>query len=280
MDNKNVLHYLVFANEKTGEEYSFKLVNNPNPPYEMASIDDDKKYDYSGGWFKGSIDLSQENIKEGDYKIYIKALNKDTGYETTTYFTNIAYLNMARRVETAKRGFSFDVDYSYLGSPILMTIRDAGLLSYTKPTSMDPMYNFFNELSLSDTKLSITGTSHNAYVSYSKSDTVKREIIFENQESFKRYTYDLGYIDDGLYPVELPVSDNKDKTRAWFKKTIDLKDLASGEYVIYIKTTSNDKSYYGELIDIAYTDFKDINNSKYEFTRSDEKRLRLELLVK
>ena len=39
------------------------------------------------------------------------------------------------------------------------------------------------------------------------------------------------------------------------------------------------KSYYGELIDIAYTNFASINSSKYTFNRINDRRLRLELTV-
>lgn len=279
-DNLNIEHYLVFINEDTKELVSFKLNDYLDYPYEMSSLDDDKKYDYSGGWFKGEVSLNKDIIKEGNYNILICAINFDTGNYTYTYFTNIAYLDMERRVETTDRGFSFDVDYSYKGSPILVSIRDNGLISYTIPTSFDPMYNFFNNLTLKDDNLEILGTSHNVNISYSLNDTVKREIIFENKDNYKTYSYDLGYIDNGLYKVELGVSDNKDKTRAWFNKTIDLSNLDKGTYIVYIKTTSNNKTYYGELIDIAYTNFDSINTSKYEFTRIDEKRLRIELTVK
>ena len=112
------------------------------------------------------------------------------------------------------------------------------------------------------------------------SDDIKRELIFENIDNFERISYDLSYIEDGPYKVELPVSDGKDKTRAWFKKTIDLSNLTPGNYAIYIKTTSNDKTYYGELVDVAYTDFSKINTDKYIFTRVDDSRLRVELTVK
>ena len=132
---------------------------------------------------------------------------------------------MERRINTNSRGFSFDVDYSYSGSPILLSIRDNYLISKDIPSTMDPMYNFFNELKINDNKLLLTGTSHSVGISYSKNDTVKREIIFENIENFKRFTYNLSYIDNGPYKVELAVSDNKDKTRAWFKKEIDLSKL-------------------------------------------------------
>ena len=278
-DNTNLVHYLVFVNQLDNTSYRFKLDKYQDYPYEVSSLDDDKTYNYSGGWFTGEVDLIKENIKQGDYTIYIEAYNKDTEYYAKTYFTNIAYLDMERRINTSDRGFSFDVDYSYSGSPILLSIRDNYLISKDIPSTMDPMYNFFNELKINDNKLLLTGTSHSVGISYSKNDTVKREIIFENIENFKRFTYNLSYIDNGPYKVELAVSDNKDKTRAWFKKEIDLSKLPKGKYAIYIKTTSNNKTYYGELIDIAYTNFSSINTSKYKFSRSDEKRLRIELNV-
>ena len=279
MDNKNLIHYLTFVNEDDDTKYTFKLDKNTNYPFEMSSLDDDKDYNYSGGWFKGEIDLSKENIKEGNYNIIIETYNYDTGYYTKNYFTNIAYIEMPRRIN-ATRGIAFDIDYSSKGSPMVVSIRDNGLISYTKPTSFDPTYNFFNEISIDKNTLSILGTSHSINVNYSKNDDIKRELIFENKNTYERISYDIGYIDNGPYKIELPVSDNKDKTRAWFKSNIDLSKLSKGEYVIYIKTTSNNNTYYGELIDVAYTDFSKINTDKYILNRNDNRRLRLELKVK
>ena len=273
-DNKNNYHTITFKNEDTKKEYTYKLEKYKDYPYEMSSLDDDKKYDYSAGWFQGKIDLS--NLENGNYLIYINSYNYTNGTKTTSYFTNIAYLDMPRRVKGNKVCFSFNVDFSYLGSPMILEVRE-NLISYDEPTSMDPMYNYFNELKLDGDNLTITGTSHSILVNYSKNDNVKREIIFENLATYERTSYDLSYIDNGPYKIELPVTDNKDKTRAWFKKTINLKDLKKGKYSVIIKTTSNNKTYYGELMDVAYTDFTNINTSNYKFSRSDENRLRIEL---
>ena len=279
MDNVDVTHYLKLVNQEDNSIYKVKLDKYNDYPFEMSSLDDDKIYNYKGGWFKGNITLSADKIKEGNYTIYVEAINSN-GYKTEDYFTYISFLDMPRRITTNDRGIAFDIDYSLKGSPMIVTIRNKGLLSKDTPTSFDPTYNFFNEMTLKDNTLSLLGTSHSAYVSYSKNDDIKREIVFENINTFERISYNLGYIDDGPYQVILPVSDNKDKTRAWFKNSIDLSNISKGTYAIYIKTTSNDKSYYGELIDIAYTDFNNINTSKYEFKRIDEKRLRVELTVK
>ena len=280
MNNINLVHFIEFVNEEDEEDiYVFDLSKYKDYPYEMSSLDDDKNYNYSGGWFKGEIDLSKNNIPEGNYYIIVGAYNYDTGYYAGDYFTNIAYIDMPRRIKTNSRGIAFDIDYSSKGSPMIVSIRDKGLLSYTKPTSFDPTYNFFNEINIKDNNLSILGTSHSININYSKNDIIKRELIFENKDNYQRTSYDIGYIDNGPYQIELPVSDKKDKTRAWFKSNIDLSKLDKGEYIIYIKTTSNNNTYYGELIDIAYTDFSKINTSKYILKRNDDNRLRLELKV-
>ena len=142
------------------------------------------------------------------------------------------------------------------------------------------MYNFFNEISLADTKLSIKGTSHNYGVSLGINDKVERKIVFENQDNYNVIEKDLGSITNGDYKISLAVSDNLDKTRAWYNNTIDLSDITKGNYTIYIKNTVNNITYYGELIDVAYTDFSKINNAKFELSRNDNIRLRLELTVK
>ena len=276
-NNINMTHELISTAENTNKSYTFKMDKYENYPYDVSSLGDDKTYNYQGGWFKGNINLA--SLPDGNYKIEIVAYNKDTGNYAKTYFTNIAYQEMPRRVKTNTHGYAFDIDYSYSGSPIILAVRASGLISYDVPNTLDPMYNFFTELSVENDTLEIMGTSHSILESYSKNDTIKREIIFENTKNYQRYSYDLSYIDNGPYQVKLAVSDNKDKTRAWFKKDINL-NLPKGTYAIILKTTSNNKSYYGELIDVSYTNFNDINTNKYEFKRIDDKRLRVELTVK
>ena len=104
-------------------------------------------------------------------------------------------------------------------------------------------------------------------------------IIFENQETYEVIEKDLGSITDGDYAITLAVSDNLDKTKAWYKNTIDLEGLSKGTYTIYIKNIVNNVTYYGEVFDVAYTDFSKINNPKFEFRRNENIRLRLELIV-
>ena len=274
MDNKDIKQELIFVEESTKKEYKFALTKWNDYPYEMTSVDDKKTYDYKAGWFNTTIDLSKEVIPNGNYNIYVHVINGT--YEAKTLFTNVAYIDMTRRAKGINREFIIDVDYSTLNSPLVFGIRD-NLISLDIPKSNDPMYNFFTELKLDNNSLTIKGTSHSYGVSLGINDNVTRKLIFESTADYSKYEYDLGSITNGDYKVSLAVSDNLDKTRAWYYKTIDLTTLPKGNYIAYIENTVNNISYYGEIIDASYTDFSKINNDKYKFKRNDNIRLRLEL---
>ena len=273
MNNIHVNSTLIFVNELTNEEYTYSLSKWEDYPYEMSSLDDKVQYNYSGGWFKEIVDLT--SLPNGDYTIYVETENE--GRSAKTLFTNIAYMEMDRRVSGLNKEYLIEVDYSTINSPLLFSVRNT-LISLDVPKTVDPMYNFFTEIRLDDDNLTIKGTSHNINVSYGINDNVVRRLIIENKVNFSRYEYDLGSITDGDYPITLAVSDNCDKTRAWYHNVIDLSTLASGEYILYIKNSVNGLTYYGEIIDVGYTDFSKINNEKYQLVRNDNKRLRLEII--
>ena len=275
IDNKNVKTSIIFLNQDTLKEYYFSVGKWEDYPYEMSSIDDKEKHDYSGGWFKENIDLT--TLPNGDYTIYVYTINGNK--ESKTLFTNIAYMDMTRRAKGSNKEFLIEVDYSTLNSPLLFSIR-GNLIGKDEPKTFDPMYNFFNEISLNNDNLTIKGTSHNIGINYGEKDDVIRKLVLENKKTFERFEFNLGSIINGDYPITLAVSDNCDKTRAWYLNTIDLSSVPKGEYVLYIKNTVNNVTYYGEIIDVAYTDFSKINNNKYNLVRNDNLRLRLELIKK
>ena len=276
MDNISVKQELIFVNETSKQEYVFNLTKWTDYPYEMTNVDDKKNYNYSGGWFNTTIDLAKEVLPNGNYNIYVHVINGAS--EAKTLFTNVAYIDMTRRAKGDNREFIIDVDYSTLNSPLVFGVRDE-LISLDTPQSTDPMYNFFTNINLDNDSLTVKGTSHSYGVSFSINDNIERKLIFENTTDFSRYEFDLGSITNGDYQVTLAVSDNLDKTRSWYNKTIDISSIPSGNYILYIKNTVNDKSYYGEIIDASYTDFTKVNSSKYIFKRNDDIRLRIELTV-
>lgn len=277
MDNTNTKKEMIFVSELDNNEYIFPLTSWKDYPYEMTSVDDSKSFDYHDGWFKTNIDLDKDKLPNGDYRIYVKVYNKDK--EAKVLFTNIAYMEMARREKGENREFMIDVDYSTLNSPLIFKVRDS-LISLDTPKTTDPMYNYFNDIKLDNDKLIIKGTSHNVGVSLGNSDNVVRKLVLENKDNFNRFEFDLGSITNGDYVVSLPVSDDCDKTKAWYNNTVDLSTVPTGNYIVYIKNIVNNVTYFGEIFDVSYTDFSKINNDKYKFKRNDDIRLRVELEIK
>ena len=116
-----------------------------------------------------------------------------------------------------------------------------------------------------------------------ENENVERKIIFENNKTYEKYTFDLGSITEGLYDAVLPIDDNLDKKRAWYDNLIDISNIPIGNYVIYITTTSN-------ITDIAELTEKlgrnldsvtaTINNKNYSFSINNQKGNRIELTVK
>ena len=133
-------------------------------------------------------------------------------------------------------------------------------------------------------KLRIRGNTYNIGISYGSNNNVTRKLVLENNETFERFIYDIGYITNGDYQIKLRVPDGKDKTKAWFDAEIDISDLPLGNYSIYVLTTSDDFSDFGELTDIFFAPLpdEDINFEKEVITKlvhNQNKRLRIELVV-
>ncbi|MEG1495439.1 MAG: glucosaminidase domain-containing protein [Bacilli bacterium] len=283
MDNSqsnNIKHSFILYNTLTKQEYTYSLAQwKTGYPYEISNIDDDKPYNYNGGWFKGNIDLT--SVPEGDYIAYIEVVNGL--YKSRELYQNLVYGEMTRKAEGLNnRGYLFQMNYYTKSRPLDISIRNKGLIANDIPPTTDKMFNLFETIKFMNNKLQIRGTSHNVGINYGDKQLVKREIILENVETFARYSSEVGSINNGDYLVDLKVPDGKDKTRAWFDGGIDIGTLEKGVYSILIKTTVDGFSDYGELKDLSYRNFTDkvvINSKSYSFRRTDSLRFRMELVV-
>lgn len=276
--NRNITYDLIFENQLTKEKYEKKverITDKTKIPYEVSS---GNKYSYLYSWFNGNLDLS--DIKEGNYTIYVRARSGE--YESTKVLSNLLLANIASKFTKEERGYQFRVNYYLKTVPVELLIRDKGLISDEITPTTDNMFNQYETIEFKDNKLNISGTSFNVGGDYSKDKDVKRSIIFENVKTFERFEFNLGYIDNGTYEIKLVVPDNKDKTRAWFKNSIDISTLEKGTYAIYIKTESNIKDY-GELRDITMREINttmNIDDKTYSIKLNKNQRFRLELEVK
>ena len=178
----------------------------------------------------------------------------------------------------------FRRDYLSNNIPLQLFIRDGGLIASDIPPTIDNMFNSFYSIGLSESNISIKGTSHSIGGNYSTSTPIIRKLVFENVNTYTKYTFDAGYIDNGDYQVTLSVSDGFDKTRAWFNvQSLDLSSLANGTYAIYINTNNGVINDYGELNDIFYKELPNAtikDGREYSICRNENKRFRLELTIK
>lgn len=278
----DIKYSLILVNQQTTEEHVVNLARlstKSSIPYNIT----DSKYDYTYSWFSDSIDLS--GVPAGDYDLYIRA--RGAGFEAKTLFREIFMKELNnkfdKKITINDRGYLFRRNYLDNNIPLELFIRDEGLVTTDNPPTIDNMFNSFYSMSLTNDKLNIKGTSHNVGADYSTKINVTREIIFENVLTFERYSYSVGYTDQGDYKVTLNVSDGFDKTRAWFNASnLDLSTLPKGTYSILIHTNNGKVNDSGELTDIFYKTLPKAttyNDRTYTISRNADKRLRLELKI-
>lgn len=277
--DRNITYDLILEdelNDNTYEKNIDRLLDESLFPYSIPSIDE---YSNEYSWFSGNIDL--KDIPQGNYNLYLRARSGE--YEAKEIFSNMLSVNIASKfTDSNNRGYQFKTNYYLKTVPIELFIRDEGLISNENTPTKDNMFNQYQDIELKDGKLNISGSSFNVGGNYSKETEIERKIIFENTETYERFEYDLGYIDDGDYEITLVVPDNLDKTRAWFRNSIDLSELEKGTYSIYIHTKSNVDDA-GELNDIflrEITSSTTIDDKIYTLKVNKDKRFRLELSVK
>ena len=273
-----IVYFLEFESLDTGKQYKQKIERITNKEEITRPVNSTDKEDYTYSWFKGNINLKE--IPDGDYKISILSVS-DNFYYSKSLISNKVLKPQASSYSGTK---SVTTRSNYLDKNIeLELIIRSEDISKKTATSTYNMYNQYRVLEFKENQLHIKGTSYSYGMNLSTKATVERKIIFEDTTSYKKYTFSLGSITDGLYKVGTTLNDNLEKDRAWYDTEIDLKDLPKGNYAIYISTVSN-ISDYSELNDILEKDISkvtaNINNKNYSFTVNKNKRYRIELNVK
>ena len=238
------------------------------------------EHDYSNININSTFDLT--SVPQGDYSLYVRA--RVGNLETETLLNNVFGRKTIKKITVGARGYLFRTNYYSNYVPIELSIRDSGNITNIDNPTNDNMFNDYVNIDLKDNKLYIKGTSYNVNGDYSKSQDIKRQIILENTNTYKRTSYDVGYIDNGDYEVTLRVPDNKSKIRAWFDASLDISKLEKGTYLIYIKTTAGTIDDYGELTDIFARDLatkqvKLSNGLTAKLRLNKDVRMRVELVI-
>lgn len=277
--NTNITYEIVLENLDTSEKTTVKAEritkkeDIPKPVYSP----DGKDYTYS--WFNGTIDI--DSLDSGNYKMYILAYT-DT-YYAKSIINNKTYNQQVTKVTGKSRAAIINNNYDTSTSFVELKVRD-DLLAQKNGSYIYNQYDKYTTFEFTpEAKLHLRGNSYSYGMDLAPTKTVTRKIIFEHQETYKTYTKDLGTITNGNYQVFLPVSDNLDKTKAWYDKSIDISDIPVGKYTIYVTTSSNITDILeltekiGRNLDSVTTT---IGSKKYSFYINKARGNRIEMIVK
>ncbi len=274
----NIKYDLIFKNNFDNTEIVKPLERwlegQPNRNYS------DGVYNYSATWFKGSVDLS--DLEKGEYTLYVRA--RLNNYQANNLFRNVFGKDMVRKAVGADgTGYLFRNNNYLKEYPIELFVSKKGLISTTTPPHSSNMFNNYKSLNFDGKYLNIIGTSYNINADYSANKTVERTLIFENIYTEDRYSYDIGSFVGSEIPLRL--SDGKSKVRGWFDTTnkVDISNLPIGQYIIYIKTKTDNIEDHGELNDIFLKNITSttvVNGKHYSISINKNARFRLELTVR
>lgn len=273
---EEISFYLVLKNLTTEEEFTQELnrITDKEEITRPVFSSDGKDYTYS--WYKGNVDIDE--LPDGDYELYIVTESHD--YYARTRINNKVLKDQVAEF-TSEKTLTTRNDYRNPEMPLQFVIRSKKIADKTAD-SVYNQYTQYRTFAIEDNKLHIKGTAYSIGMNLAESEKVNRQIIFENQENYKTYSYDLGSITDGMYKVGATLNDGLDKTRAWFDSTIEISNIPKGTYTIYIATESN-VSDYSELTELLSRNLDDvvlnIDGKTYSFTIDTNERYRIEMNV-
>lgn len=277
LENK-IEYEIIFENIETGKETTLKatrITKGSEIPKKVYSPDG-KDYTYS--WFNITIDVN--DLPMGNYKMY--AVAKTSDKYSKSLISNKSYNKQATKVKTDNYSAIINNNYDTSTSFVELRVRD-NLLAEKTSSYIYNQYEKYTKFEFnSDNTLHLRGNSYSYGMNLSDSSNVERTITFENISTYKTYTKKLTTIPTGNYTVVLPVSDNLDKTRAWYDSNIDISDIPKGTYIIYISTKANitDISEMKEKLSRTLNDVKKtINNKNYSFTINKSRGNRIEMIV-
>ena len=272
----DISFYIVFESLETGKEYKQELTRIVDKEEITRPVYSTDGKDYTYSWFKGNIDI--DSLPDGDYNLYI--ITESREYYAKSKVNNKVLKDQIAEY-TSEKTLTTRNDYRDAEMPLQFVIRTEKIADKTA-NSLYNQYTQYRTFSIENNELHIKGTAYSIGMDLSSSQKVNRQIIFENQENYKTYSYDLGSITNGLYEVGSTLNDNLDKTRAWFDKTIDISNIPVGTYTIYIATQSNVNDY-SEFTELLSRNLDDVvlktNGKTYSFSIDINERFRIEMKV-
>ena len=278
LDN-DIKYMVVYKNLDNDDEIRLmatRIKDEKDIPKNVYSPDG---HDYTYSWFNAEISLSK--IPAGNYQMYIIAYNDK--YYSKSLVSNKTYSNQITSYKDDNGSVIISNNYDSKVSFVELMVREQ-LMANKNGSYIYNQYDKYVTFEFTPTnKLHLRGNAYSFGMNLSSTSNVTRYLIFENKDNYEITKKSLGSITNGNYNVFLPVSDNLNKTRAWYDANIDLSDIDEGEYVIYISTASNitDINKMTEKIGRTLSDVKaTINGKEYSFYINKDYGNRIEMKVK
>lgn len=277
--NTKIKYELVLKNEQTKDEYKQELSRlTDEKQMDMPILSEDgKNYKYS--WFKDNIDVSK--IPQGDYRVHVRASTDE--YYSESVAQNILFNTQEVQYNHDHKYVTILNDYFNDQIPMTFIIRNEKIEN-KQTDAANIQYTYIKDASLKGNTLSINFAAYAVGLDMRKTTTVKRKVIVENMETFKRETFDVP-VTSGPFTLQLLQADafGLNKINAWSKVDIDVSKFVKGSYRIYVTNASNITDY-GELNDVLFADLKDasgeIDGKKISLFLNENLRNRIELHIK
>lgn len=262
---------LVLVNKETKDIYTMEIDSwKNNTPYDLGK---ENGYSYTNSWFKGTMNLT--NITNGDYSVYL--FSTTNNHFTLQMVNNFLNRPITRRGEDSNHGYNFKVQQRTRTKELEISIRDRLYTTSESPTTRN-MVNGYDEIKFVENKLYMLGYSYDYEGVYNNQSAITRKLIIENNTNYKQTVSDLGSTKG---PFELVTLDKKDKTYAWFEKSIDISKLEKGTYTLYIYTKTSNAENYDEIPDMLkrLNVSETINGKTYTVYCNRNRNNRIELKV-
>ena len=270
-NNEDKEYSLLFVDKDTRQINNFTVTPwIKDTPYDVGK---ENGYSYTNSWFKKAIDFSMLN--NGDYEVYLLAQTNEK--YTVQVVNNFLNKKLTRRGEDNLHGYNFKVQQRTRIKEVELSVRDKNITTAEAPTNRN-MVNGYDEIKWVDNKLYIYGYSYDYQGIYNDPSKITRKLILENQRTYEQTVIDVGSTKG---PFTLTTLDKKDKTYAWYEKTIDVSNLEQGKYTLLVYTKTSNAENYDEIPDMLKSlSLSTIINKKiYRIYCNKNKKNRIELII-
>lgn len=218
---------------------------------------------------------------------------KNYPFTINTIYNNVYYIQSTNPISpttytlittstTGEIPYDFDISKAYIASNQVKLVNTplSPVLNLTPlpPKEIDTTLNLITHLNWNGDLLEIKGASALKNTNMGLNITTHTLSIISNFDSSIVFNYTLES-DTPMYPINL--NNGFDYTSAWFKGTIDIKDIPDGFYKFVITTKSGITSGTFDMINTPTTPMptmKTIGDYDYKFVFNNFKRMSYELI--